>query len=219
MKLLPSFLLCLLATIGFEINAQTPTFGLLKSDPNATDGYTLFTPQNNTSVFLIDKCGEKVNEWTFSENAGLSCYLLENGNLLRAGKDSLEIRNWNNTLIWSYAMTDNGILQHHDIEPMPNGNILCVVIDRYPDTIAIAAGRNPANVAANLRLERIVELQPLGTNDAAIVWEWKYFDHLIQEFDPTKDNYGVVANFPELLDLNYDNQENFDYVHLNAVAL
>ena len=85
-------LLIFLTSIGINAWAQQPTFGLLKSDANAADGYTLFTPQFNNAVFLIDNCGEKINEWTFSETPGLSCYLLENGNLLRAGNDSLEIR-------------------------------------------------------------------------------------------------------------------------------
>ena len=210
-------LLIFLISIGINAWAQQPTFGLLKSDANAADGYTLFTPQFNNAVFLIDNCGEKINEWTFSETPGLSCYLLENGNLLRAGNDSLEIRAWDNTLLWSYAMTDNTLLQHHDIEPMPNGNILCVVTDRYSDTIAISAGRNPANLGATIRLERIVELEPIGTNDANIVWEWKFYDHLIQEFDSTKLNFGVVANDPGLLDFNFSNNQNVDFIHLNAV--
>lgn len=105
---------------------QEENLGLIYHNSAVSDGYVLFTPTKSNHVFLVNECGEKVNEWEFSEQPGATCYLLENGNLLRAGKDSLEIRDWENNLVWSYATTANGIKQHHDIEPMPNGNILCI---------------------------------------------------------------------------------------------
>ena len=95
---------------GTESYAQTPTIGLLVKKPEVTDGYTLFTPESNQNVYLINNCGKKVNEWVFSEKPGATCYLLDNGHLLRAGKDSLEIRDWDSKLIWSYAMNDNDTL-------------------------------------------------------------------------------------------------------------
>jgi len=199
------------------IQAQSPTVGLQLSEYNVFDGYTLFTPDYNTNVYLINNCGEKVNVWTFNETPGSTCYLLENGTLLRAGRDSLQIRDWNNNVIWTYATSDNGIRQHHDIEPLPNGNILCVVADRYNNAIMITEGRDPSILAANFKLEKIIELQPVGNNNANIVWEWKFIDHFIQDFDSTKLNYGIVEVHPELLDLNFNNGYNNDYVHLNAI--
>jgi len=203
--------------IGMGVHAQTPTIGLLFSDVNASDGFTLFSPEQNSSVYLINNCGQKINEWTFSEKPGATCYLLGDGTLLRAGKDSLEIRDWDNNLLWSYPTTANGILQHHDIEPLPNGNILCVASERYTDVEIIAQGRDSTNVAEIFRLDKIIELQPLGINDASIVWEWKVIDHLIQDFDDTKLNFGVVEDHPELIDLNYDNGYVGDWTHVNAV--
>ncbi|MFT5777136.1 MAG: hypothetical protein ACI837_000067 [Crocinitomicaceae bacterium] len=207
--------LCALLVSSFGFSQQT--VGLLEWNAGVTDGYTLFTPENNSSVYLIDNCGEKVNEWTFTERPGLTCYLLENGNLLRSGKDSLEIRDWDNTLIWSYAMTANGLLQHHDIEPLPNGNILCILTDLYTQTESLAAGRNPALGSGNFKLDRLVEIQPTGTNGAIIVWEWKFFDHLVQDFDNTKANFGTVADSSQLLDVNYNNLQLVDYTHANGI--
>jgi hypothetical protein len=197
--------------------AQPPTIGLLYHDSNTTEGYTLFTPQQNNETYLVNNCGEKVNQWSFTELPGATCYLLANGNLLRAGQDFIQIRDWNNNLLWSYATTANGINQHHDICPLPNGNILCLATDVYPLAESTAIGRNPAITGANLRLEKIVELQPIGTNNAVIVWEWKFKDHLIQDFDASKQNYGIVANHPELLDVNYSNNNAVDYIHTNAI--
>ncbi|MCF6132392.1 aryl-sulfate sulfotransferase [Flavobacterium wongokense] len=197
--------------------AQPPTIGLLYQDTNATDGYTLFTPLKNNEVFLIDNCGENVHQWTFTEIPGATCYLLANGNLLRAGQNNLEIRDWNNNVVWTYATTANGIMQHHDIEPLPNGNIICIAADRYTQAQMTAQGRNPAITGANLKLEKIVELHPVGTNSATIVWEWKFKDHLIQDFDATKLNYGVVDQHAELLDVNYDNGNTTEFIHANGI--
>ena len=76
----------------FNLFAKAQTIGLLYHDSGASDGYTLFSPLKNNEVFLINNCGEKVNQWTFTELPGATCYLLANGNLLRAGKDHIEIR-------------------------------------------------------------------------------------------------------------------------------
>lgn len=203
--------------LSVKTSAQNPTIGLIYQLPSAYEGYTLFTPENSNNVYLINNCGEKIKEWTFNELPGLTCYLLENGNLLRAGKDSIQIKDWNDNLIWSYATTINGIKQHHDIEPLPNGNILCIAADTYAKTEMTAAGRNPSITNANFKLEKIIEPQPIGTNDAAIVWEWKFFDHLIQDFDNTKANYGDVNTHPELIDINYDNGYPSDWIHLNGI--
>lgn len=205
----------------FLVRSQNPTVGLLYSDSAMTEGYTLFTPEVNQSVYLINNCGEKINEWTFTELPGATCYLLENGTLLRAGKRALEIRDWDNNVLWSYEMHANGINQHHDIAPLPNGNILCVARDSYSAEDIISLGKNPLKVGAIIDLDKIVEIKPVGTNDAEIVWEWKFIDHLIQDYDSTKLNYGSVQNHPELIDINYEDPYFVDrdrgYTHVNSI--
>ena len=57
---------------------------------------------------------------------------------------------------------------------------------------------------------------------AEIVWEWSARDHLVQEFDPGKTNYGVVADHPERLDINafQENRQggvSDDWTHVNAL--
>ncbi len=212
------FLLTTILGVGFLVHSQTPTIGLLFHESETSDGYTLFSPEGINSVYLINNCGEKINEWIFSEAPGQTCYFLTTGTLLRAGKDSLEIRDWENNLLWSYPTSANGIRQHHDIQPLPNGNILCLVRDIYSQAQMIAAGRDSSNVFPNFWLDKLVELSPVGTNDAIVVWEWKYFDHLIQDFDATKANYGIVHDHPELLDINFQNGNTQDYTHVNAVC-
>lgn len=37
----------------------------------------------------------------------------------------------------------------------------------------------------------------------SVVWEWHVWDHLVQDYDSTKANYGNPRKHPELTDLNY----------------
>lgn len=203
--------------ISLSALAQSNTIGLLKNEANLVEAYTLYSPEQSKSAYLINNCGEKINEWTFTERPGLTLYLLENGNILRAGKDSLEIRDWDNNLVWSYAMSLNGFDQHHDIEPLPNGNILCLLYDYYSKDTIVSLGRDSAITLDNFKLDKIIELQPFGTNNANLVWEWRFIDHFIQDSDPLKPNFGNVSQNPQLLNINVDVDELIDYTHCNGI--
>jgi hypothetical protein len=41
------------------------------------------------------------------------------------------------------------------------------------------------------------------------VWEWHIWDHLIQDDDKTKANFGDVAAHPELIDINFGHEQGF----------
>ena len=127
------------------------------------------------------------------------------------------MKDWDNNVVWSYATTANGINQNHDIEPLPNGNVLCIVSKNYTAAQIIAQGRNPAFVGTTFKMEKIVEIQPNGLNGGAIVWEWNFTSHFIQDFDNTKPNFGVVANHPELMDINANESPLYDWSHSNSV--
>ncbi|MFN5416475.1 MAG: aryl-sulfate sulfotransferase [Flavobacteriia bacterium] len=208
------------------------TVGLTQYETENTEGYVLFSPMTATNTYLINKCGEKVHEWnTSSYRPGLSAYLLNDGSLIRAGildnpnfdeggsGGIIEKFDWDGNLTWSYTLSDSDICQHHDFKVLPNGNILVIVWDRYTANQAFDNGKNTSYANSHLWSEKIVELQPIGTNDATIVWEWKLWDHLVQDFDDTKLNFGIVADHPELVDLNYfpGQPTNIDWIHLNSI--
>ena len=67
----------------------------------------------------------------------------------------------------------------------------------------IAAGRNPEYQTAALPPDCIIEVKPTGKTAGEVVWRWYAWDHLIQDFDPNKPNYGTVSEHPELIDINY----------------
>ena len=78
------------------------------------------------------------------------------------------------------------------------------------------AGRTNAN--GMVWAEKIVEIQPDFVNGGGtVVWEWHVWDHLVQEVDNTKDNFGVVANSPELVNINYNPTNGPDWLHINGV--
>ena len=226
------FVVSVLGTIGL---AAQQTVGLFQNMPGTFKGYTLFAPLQNTDTYLIDDCGELVHSWESNLLPGSGVYLLGDGSLLRlerlntanfnaGGKGGRLIRlDWDGELIWQYNLADTTQQQHHDAAVLPSGNILALVWELVSEEEAIAAGRDPETVSGALWVDKVVELKPVGDNEAEIVWEWRLFDHLIQDFDSTKTNYGVVAEHPELMDFNYlgltagSPSQQVDWSHLNAV--
>ena len=208
---------------------QNQTVGLFQYDTGSFDGYTLFSP--NKTTYLIDNCGRVVHSWQSTYNTGKSVYLLEDGSLLRtcyitnsifSGGGSggrIEKKDWNNNLLWSYNFSNNTYYQHHDIQPMPNGNILVLCWEFKSSFEAIVSGRDPSSIIDNeLWPSYIIEIEPQGSNGLNIVWEWHLWDHLVQDFDPSKSNYGFVANHPELLNINfYKGLGKKDWLHCNSI--
>ena len=46
--------------------------------------------------------------------------------------------------------------------------------------------------------EVILELQPIDYNNTEIVWEWHFWDHLVQDTNMNLDNYGQINENPQL---------------------
>lgn len=174
--------------------AQDPTVGLIINDETKSHpGYTLFGPKNSTTTYLIDNDGFLIHQWDSDFNPAATVYLLEDGNLLRAtklvdntngGSGGFQVLDWEGNVIWGYTYGP----QHHDIEPLPNRNVLLVTNDVIDSLSAIAAGRDPSVLDGDIRSLKIIEIE--RENDGGkIIWEWNAWDHLIQEFDNTKDNF------------------------------
>ena len=67
----------------------------------------------------------------------------------------------------------------------------------------MAAGRNPKLIPkAGLWPDKIIEIEPIDETHGKIVWEWHIWDHLIQDYDNKKANYGNPTDHPELMDIN-----------------
>ena len=67
----------------------------------------------------------------------------------------------------------------------------------------LAAGRSPELVAGPWLVDSIVEIRPTGKETGEVVWEWHVYDHLIQDRDSSRANYGQVSAHPERIDINF----------------
>ena len=67
--------------------------------------------------------------------------------------------------------------------------------------------------------DHIIEVQPTGQTSGDIIWEWHAWDHLIQNYDSSKANYGVVGDHPELIDINFGEfyLSTDDWMHTNSI--
>jgi len=190
-------------------------------------GETLISPLFSNDSYLIDMDLNVIKTWHCGNTPGFTAYLLEDDGILRpcthpggyfyggglGGR--LQKYDAEDYLIWDYLFSNYDYAQHHDVHQMPNGNILLIAWERKTRTEAIAAGR--LNIYSEIWPTALFEIEPVGATGGNIVWEWHLWDHLIQDVDPTKANYGVIGDHPELLDINLGTVTMGDWLHTNAI--
>ena len=196
----------------------------VRLDAQTYGGYTLYSKMGSNKTYLIDINHSTYHTWTHNVQTGYSSYLLEGQVLLRtcqynqnqlqgaAMTGMVQKVAWNGTVNWQYICSSSSYCAHHDIHPMPNGNVLMIVYEVKSPSEVTQAG-----CSQNITMwpDKIIEVQPEGSNSGIVVWEWHVWDHLIQDANPSKDNYGVVAEHPELIDINYNTQK--DWMHTNGI--
>ncbi len=226
--------LILLSILPFAVSSQN-TVGTLVNTSGSFDGYTLYSPRTNEIprfTYLINNCGEIINTWESEFPLFSKDLLMEDGTLYRSVVDNqstlnipgntgrIEHLDWDGTLIWGLTYSDTDFSFHHDFEVLENGNIIMLVAERRSAAEAIENGRDPSTIATNeLYEETLVEIEPVGQDQFNIVWQWKSWDHLIQDFDNTKQNFGIIANNPGLVNINYAVAAGeADWWHSNAIS-
>jgi hypothetical protein len=110
---------------------------------------------------------------------------------------------WEGELVWDYAFQDRTLHPHHDICRLPNGHVLAIASETKSRDEALAAGRLSDSVESQLLPECIVEIKPTGPTSGEIVWQWRAWDHLVQDDDDSKPNYGDASTHPERIDINF----------------
>lgn len=189
------------------------------------NGLVLGIKNGQTTAYIINKEGEKLHTWDFPNNMGNDIELLPNGKILGAfkvdnatpftfggGSGSAKIINPDNSIDWEYTLANDTFLIHHDVELLPNGNILMLVWERIDVATAQQAG---INATVDIFPEKLIEVDP-SNND--IVWEWRAWDHLVQDTDINLPNYGVISETPQRIDFGYNiSQADGDIMHANGM--
>jgi len=224
-----------LATLLTTGSIAQNTVGVIQHNAaESFPGYNLLFPHNQSNVYLLDNCGRIAHVWEDSIYVpGNWVQLDEQGNIIRAVRPQanpnypisghgagglLEKKDWDNNVLWRWEYNDSTVRLHHDITLMPNGNILAIAWEYKSLAEAIAAGRDTAFMEDSMVYpDHVIEVKPVGTDSAQIVWAWHAWDHLIQDYDSTKASYGNPAAHPELIDLNYGDP-GADWLHINGIA-
>ncbi|WP_157560227.1 aryl-sulfate sulfotransferase [Kordia algicida OT-1] len=184
---------------------------------------TLAVNAGKTSAALLSKTGQEVHEFTFDEPLGNDFEILPNGKLLGLFKAPnaqinfggyggiVKIMNLNGEVEWEYTLSNDNFILHHDVEMLPNGNVLLLVWERILEADAAAQGSaNPGDIYPETLME-------INTTTNSVVWQWRSYDHIIQDDDPTLPNYGIVADNPHKINVNYNPIANGDIMHANGL--
>jgi Arylsulfotransferase (ASST) len=189
--------------------------GLTKTSEGLTPGYVMFNPSNSASIYLLNRNGDVVHEWKGNYGAH-SPYLNDDGSITLMASDPdfpvfagggqmgrIQKISWNSKILWDFEYATEEYHAHHDIAVMPNGNVLAIAWESKSADDVLKAGRNPEQIPkAGLWPDKIVEIAKVDKTHGKVVWEWHIWNHLIQDFDSSMNNFGDVASHPELLDIN-----------------
>jgi hypothetical protein len=214
------------------------------------EGYTIFTPQvgnpnSGSETLLLNNDQETVHSWSHNRGPASMPYLLqgdepglENAILVYPYRvpnptmDSggvgggVQFVDWNSNVLWDFVLSNEQYQHHHDVAPMPNGNILMVAWEAFTSNEAYDMGREPGSIDNPLNQmwsTAILEIEPYTNN---VVWEWHMWDHLVQELGPGYGaTYGNIEDHPELMNINEGNvgsgsgpgSSNADWIHINAI--
>jgi len=190
-------------------------------------GYTLYSIQNSTNTYLMDTSLATYHTWTHTtaNKTGYSSYLMPGGilwrsialttNVLTGGGMTGKVQkvDYNGTILWDYTYSSSTYCLHHDFCPLPNGNVLLISYDVKTAAEVTAAGSTFSGVVWS---EKVMEIQPTGATTGTVVWEWKLWDHLVQNVNASAANYQTsIVNHPELMNVNYAMQN--DWIHMNGI--
>jgi hypothetical protein len=197
--------------------------------------YTLYSQSGSAATYLVDTSGTTYKTWTHASDnkTGYGAYLIEGDTLVRAYQydgtsinggaisGGLQKVTWDGTIAWDFVYSGSDYVLHHDICPLPNGNVLCICYDKRSSTEVTQAGSSYTDLILS---EKIIEVKPTGATTGEIVWEWYVWDHLCQDENSSKDNYVTsIVNNPQLFNVNYGTESSgppgmdLDWIHMNGI--
>ena len=199
--------------------------------------------QKTQRTFLLDDRGQVAHEWYTDDRhpEATVAYLLDDGNLLKTtcknswivmdGQFPIGTHGWlsiyapDSSVLWQWRHFELGVeALHHDVEMMPNGNILAISWAVISAEKARALGWRQQGERERVVLDKIYEIRPdLANGDTEIVWQWSMADHLVQNTDADLPNFGQPIDHPGRIDLNWPQLDQVQFnsgqlLHLNSVS-
>ncbi|MEI6766926.1 MAG: aryl-sulfate sulfotransferase [Bacteroidota bacterium] len=183
------------------------------------DGYTLFGTRGMS--YLIDMEGQVVHTW----NIGTNPRFTEAGTLLDAvggnpsNQNQWKELDWNGNVVWQYTESRSNYHGHHDFAKIFNpklGDSTFIYIANKDLTSqqCLDAGCDASQTYTNPQMDAIVEVDRQGN----VIWEWWFFNHVVQDMYPALPTYGVIANTPGRINLNMrGNPVKSDWNHCNSL--
>lgn len=205
-----------------ELTDQVLVYNGPRIDPNPIFAVRL----GAKSSVVLDKQGKIVIEYQFENRLGNDVEMLPNGEFLGIFKTedrkdfsfggSGGILKWvtaDQQTLWEYTIASDTELAHHDVELLPNGNILTLVWEKISKEQAQELG---AQTQGPIYTEKLVEINP---NTNQIVWQWRSVEHLVQDVDKSASTYGDIREYPRKIDINYNLDDNTgDRMHANGIV-
>jgi len=218
-------ILWLVMILGYTLSAKSqesfmvPTETRYWNSSKAYNGYTLFGTRGTS--YLIDMEGRVVHTWSIGTNPRFT----EGGTLIDAvGGDPSSSKtwkelDWSGNTVWQYTEKRTGYWPHHDFEKIYNPKLkdstfIYIANKDLTAQQCLAAGCDPANNYTGAQMDVIVEVDMSGN----VIWEWSFFDHVVQDIDASKSTYGVIKNTPGKIDLNMPGMPvRKDWLHCNSL--
>ena len=187
--------------------SQNNQWGILLNSEEAVEGYTLFKISGE-DTYLIDNCGEVVHTWDNTGGLFNHPKLLPNGNIIYMNDFEIWELNWEGDELNSIKLDQSGIeglRYRYEVIKLENGNYLSVGrLSKSAEELD--------DLGFDLTLNNPVQTDVVVEIDSAsgsVVWLWDIADHMIQERDTSKGNFGSISDHPELL--NADAIYRFDW--------
>jgi len=217
------FLLPVLFSYAFSVVAQESF--MVRTETRYWDaartynGYTLFGTRGTT--YLIDFEGHVIHTWPIGTNPRFT----EAGTLLDAvggnpsNQNQWEELDWDGNVVWQYSETRTNYHGHHDFAKIYNsklGDSTFIYIANKDLTAqqCLDAGCDISHSYTGAQMDAVVEVNRQGT----VIWEWCFFDHVVQDMYQALPTYGVIANTPGRINLNLTgNPVKGDWLHCNSL--
>ncbi len=200
-----------------------PKSGVSKISTEVADtkSYILYSPMQETKTYLIDEEKNIVHTWQSSYKPGLAVYMLEDGSIIRAGNINnsyfgkiggaggvIERISKDGEVEATYRLSDEKYLQHHDLEPLPNGNVLLIAWEKISREDALANGRSQELLDESGELWSDI-IREVNLQSGEVVWEWRVWDHVSSDAQKREKVY---------IDFVGDKKDLRDWNHINGIS-